>query len=84
MAHGYTERMAQVAVRLPERLVDEIDQAAARSQSTRSDVIRDALEQYLYRLACERDAAMYAQQPLTDSELSLADDPDGWSPTPAW
>ncbi|MFN2581199.1 MAG: ribbon-helix-helix domain-containing protein [Candidatus Dormibacteria bacterium] len=76
--------MAQVALRLPDRLMDEVDSVAAARNATRSDVIRAALEQYLYRLACERDAAIYEGQPLTDKELALADDPDGWSITPQW
>jgi Arc/MetJ-type ribon-helix-helix transcriptional regulator len=76
--------MTQVAVRLPDRLVHEIDDAAERMHATRSDLIRRAVEQYVYRLACERDAVVYERQPLTDSELALADDPDGWSTTAAW
>ena len=76
--------MAQVAVRLPDRMVDEIDDVAGAQHATRSEVIRKALELYIYRLACERDAAAYQGQPLTDAELVLADDPDAWSPTPEW
>jgi hypothetical protein len=38
----------------------------------------------LYWLACERDARQYEHLPLTDGELSLADDPDAWSGTPQW
>ena len=76
--------MTQVAVRLPESLVREVDDVAERLQSSRSDLIRKALEQYLYRLACEHDATVYERTPLTEAELTLADDPDGWSPTPQW
>lgn len=76
--------MTQVAVRLPERLVREVDDVAQRLQSSRSELIRTALEQYLYRLACEHDAAVYERTPLTEAELALADDPEGWSPTPQW
>jgi len=76
--------MTQVAVRLPESLISEVDDVVARLHLTRSDVIRRALEQYLYRLACERDAAIYELSPLTDAELALADDPEGWTPTPQW
>lgn len=76
--------MPQVAVRLPESLVREVDDAAERLHASRSDLIRRALEQYLYRLACERDAALYELTPMTDAELALADNPDGWSPTPQW
>jgi predicted transcriptional regulator len=76
--------MTQVAVRLPESLVREVDDVAGRLHSSRSDVIRRALEQYLYRLACERDAAVYEMKPLSDAELALADATDGWSQTPQW
>jgi hypothetical protein len=31
------------------------------------------VELYLYRLACERDARIYEEMPLTDDELALAD-----------
>jgi hypothetical protein len=47
-------------------------------------VVRRALELYLYRLACERDAERYEQVPLGEEELALADDERGWSETPAW
>ena len=76
--------MPQVAVRLPESLITAVDQAANRLQATRSDLIRRALELYLYRLECQRDAAVYEQLPLTDAELALADDAEGWSTTPQW
>ena len=76
--------MTQIAVRLPETLVREIDEVAERLRSSRSDLIRIAVEKYLYRLACERDGSAYARTPLTDGELALADDPGGWSPTPQW
>jgi Arc/MetJ-type ribon-helix-helix transcriptional regulator len=74
----------QVAVRLPAEQVEAIDALVGRSHGSRSDVIRRALELYLYRLACERDAQRYAELPLTESELALADDQRGWSATPAW
>ena len=55
-----------------------------RIHATLSDVSRRALELYLYRLACERDAAVYERLPLTGAELTLADDLEGWSTTPQW
>ncbi|MBV8529120.1 MAG: ribbon-helix-helix protein, CopG family [Candidatus Dormibacteraeota bacterium] len=76
--------MAQVAVRLPDPLIVEVDHVASRIRSTRSDVIRRAVELYVHRLACERDAAIYERQPLTEAELAVADDPGGWSTTPSW
>ena len=76
--------MTQVAVRLPASLVREVDDVAERLRSSRSDVIRIAVEQYLYRLASERDAAAYELTPLTDAELALVDDARGWIRTPRW
>ena len=46
--------------------------------------MRRAIELYLYRLACERDACRYEALPLTDAELALADDPQAWAGTPEW
>lgn len=74
----------QVAIRLPADQVERLGRVAKGLHSSRSEVIRRALELYLYRLDCERDASVYARQPLTPSELALADDADGWKDTPAW
>ena len=71
----------QIAVRLPEALVQQIDELAG---TTRSEAVRRALEAYVYRLQCERDAQIYARRPLTPSELAMADDPNGWEATPSW
>jgi Arc/MetJ-type ribon-helix-helix transcriptional regulator len=75
---------SQVAVRLPVEQLKAIDELVGRGHGSRSEVIRRALELYLYRLACERDAQRYAELPLSEVELSLADDDRGWSATPAW
>jgi Arc/MetJ-type ribon-helix-helix transcriptional regulator len=74
----------QLAVRLPDELVRRMDDLVPGVHPTRSDAVRRAIELYLYRLDCEEDARRYGQQPLKDSELALADDPDAWSATPAW
>jgi metal-responsive CopG/Arc/MetJ family transcriptional regulator len=73
----------QVAVRLPEELVARID-LVVEPNSSRSEVIRKAIEAYLYLKACEADAEVYARLPLTDKELALADDPEVWSTAPPW
>ena len=81
----YAWRMTiQIAVRLPEDLVRQLDAVVAGAHDSRSDAVRRAIELYVYRLACERDAQRYAELPLTDAELALADDSDAWSGTPAW
>lgn len=74
----------QIAVRLSDELITQLDQVVAAGHQSRSEAVRRAIELYLYRLACERDAQRYEQLPLTDAELALADDPDAWSGTPAW
>jgi len=74
----------QVAVRLPDDLIDQLDALVPATHPSRSEAVRRAIELYLYRLACEHDARQYARLPLSDAELSLADDPDAWSDTPPW
>ena len=75
---------AQVAVRLPEDLVDRLDALVPDTHASRSEAVRRAIELYLHRVAAERDAQLYAERPMTDAELALADDPDGWSTTDPW
>jgi Arc/MetJ-type ribon-helix-helix transcriptional regulator len=43
-------------VRLPDDQVARIDRLVGVLLTSRSDVIRRAIELYLYRLACEHDA----------------------------
>lgn len=74
----------QIAVRLPDDLVERLDALVTGTHESRSELIRRSIELYLYRLECEADAARYAADPLSESELALADDPSGWSGTPAW
>lgn len=74
----------QLAVRVSRSLVDELDALVPEVHATRAEAVRAAVESYLYRLACERDAQRYAELPLTDDELVLADDEDAWKSTPAW
>ena len=74
----------QLAVRLPDELVDRLDALVPTTHTSRSEAVRRAIELYLYRLACEADARQYEGRPLTDAELALADDRDGWSDTPPW
>ncbi len=74
----------QLAVRVPNELVEGLDQLVPERHATRAEAVRAAVENYLYRVACERDAQRYAEEPLADDELALADDPDAWSVTPSW
>lgn len=75
---------AQMALRLPQELLARLDELVPDTHRSRSDAVRRAIEVYLYRLACEHDAFLYDQNPLTETELALADAPDAWSATPPW
>jgi Arc/MetJ-type ribon-helix-helix transcriptional regulator len=74
----------QIAVRLPDELVSRLDALVPGTHESRSDAIRRSIEVYLHRVASEQDVLRYEQMPLTDAELALADDADGWAGTPAW
>ncbi len=74
----------QLAIRVPNELVEALDRLVPERHATRAEAVRAAVEAYLYRVACERDAQRYAAKPLTNDELALADDPDAWSATPSW
>ncbi len=58
-------------------LAEELDAAAAESGRPRSDLLNQAVREYLYRLRCERDAEHYALHPLTPAETTA------W-PNEAW
>ena len=67
---------------------DDDDAKAAQRWSERlgidrSELLRDALRRHLVRLAGENDAAKWAETPLTDTELALADIAD-WGPVEDW
>jgi len=74
----------QIAVRLPEDLISQLDALVPGAHQSRSQAVRRAIEVYLAWLANERDATVYERLPLTDAELALADSPDAWVGTPAW
>jgi metal-responsive CopG/Arc/MetJ family transcriptional regulator len=65
---------SQVAIRLPDELIAQLDALVPPTHQTRSEAVRRAIELYLYWLACEHDARQYERFPPTDAELSLADD----------
>lgn len=74
----------QMALRLPDDLLHQLDALVPATHPSRSEAVRRAIEVYLYQLACERDAVRYDEMPLTPAELALADDPNAWSGTPPW
>ena len=63
--------MTQVTIRLADGLVSELDVVAGEIRSTRSGVIRRAVEHYLYGLACERDVSLLDRLPLSMDESPL-------------
>jgi Arc/MetJ-type ribon-helix-helix transcriptional regulator len=75
---------SQIAIRLPDELVAQLDALVPGTHESRSDAVRRSIELYLYRLECERDAERYERHPLSDDELALADDPGAWAGTPPW
>lgn len=74
----------QIALRLNDDQLAAIDALVPNLHPSRSEVIRQAVALYIYRLACERDAEAYTAVALADGELALADDPAAWAGTPAW
>ena len=58
-------------------LAKELDAAAAEAGVSRSDLLNQAVREFLYRLRCERDAERYALHPLTTAETAA------W-PNEAW
>ncbi len=79
-----TRSSTQIALRLPSASLAAADALVPERHRSRSEVIRRALDLYLYRIECERDAEAYQHEPLTDDELALADDDRAWESTPAW
>ena len=71
----------QVAVRLPKSQLGQIDALVGHLHESRSDVLRRALDLYLYQLECERDAAIYQRLPLSADELAFA---SSWENAPEW
>lgn len=49
----------------------------------KSELLRDALHRHLVRLASEHDASTWAQHPLTEDEVALADVAD-WGAAEDW
>jgi Arc/MetJ-type ribon-helix-helix transcriptional regulator len=74
----------QLAVRLPEELIQQLDELVPKTHANRSEAIRRAIELYLYRLACERDVEIYERFPLTEEEMAQANSPEVWSTLPPW
>ena len=68
--------------------VDEPEAAAAQEWAERlgldrSELLREALRRHLLRLASERDAETWQQNPLTPEERSLTEIEE-WGPAEDW
>ena len=75
---AYTDRMTQtLSFRAETSLAEELDAAAVEAGVPRSDLLNQAVREFLYRLRCERDAERYALHPLTAAETAA------W-PNEAW
>jgi Ribbon-helix-helix protein, copG family len=53
-----------------EKLAVALAGEAARSGKTESQLIERAVKDLLYRLACQRDAEIYARVPLSAEEMA--------------
>lgn len=73
----------QLAIRVSDEQMAAIDRLVPSVHGTRTELIRRAVDLYLYRLACERDAQRYEELPLTDDELSMSAAAN-WVSSPAW
>jgi hypothetical protein len=76
--------VAHLTIFLPDVLLRQLDALVPALHTTRSEAVTRAVELYLYRLACERDANIYERFPLTDDEMAFAADPEVWSTAPPW
>ena len=73
----------QLAIRVSDEQIAAIDRLVPAVHGTRTELIRRAIELYLYRLECERDAQRYEEMPLTADELSISAAVN-WASAPAW
>lgn len=72
-----------LSFRVAEGEAEEVRRWAEALGVERSEFLREAVHGYLVRLRSELDAAQWEKQPLTDSELSLAEIAD-WGPAEDW
>lgn len=75
--------MTMLSFRVEESTALEAQAWAERLGVDKSDLLRDALRRHLLRLASERDAETWQQQPLTPDECSLTSIED-WGPAEDW
>lgn len=78
--------MSAVTIRLPEKLAKDLDQAAKQERSTRSDLLRQALEAYLRgrREAAELEKHKAAAKHIDQAESRALAEEDLLPGNEAW
>lgn len=79
----YTKCMTMLSFRVEEPEALEVRAWAERLGVDRSELLREALRRHLLRLATERDAQIWAEQPLSSEERSLSAI-EHWGPAEDW
>lgn len=75
--------MTMLSFRVDEEDAGRAQEWAERLGVDRSELLRDALRRHLLRLASQQDAMIWAEQPLSEGEASLAALAD-WGPAEDW
>ncbi len=75
--------MTMLSFRVDERQAREVQSWVERLGVDRSELLREALQRHLLRLASERDAETWQRQPLTPDEQSL-NEIETWGPAEDW
>ncbi len=75
--------MTMLSFRVDEVEASEAQRWADELEVDRSELLREALHRHLTRLASERDAIIWLDQPLTVGESALAQLAD-WGPADDW
>jgi len=63
--------MTTVSFRADDATIAALEAEAERAGASKSELLLRAVREFLYRLACERDADLYGRAPLTESETEL-------------
>ena len=79
---GYYQHMKAVQVVLDEELLEQADRQVRRDKRNRSQLIRDALRDYLARIRTreleERDRSGYERMPVEPGEFDVWDEEQAW------
>lgn len=75
--------MTMFSFRVEEAAAEEATRWAQRLGMDRSELLREALHQYLVRLRAEDDVEAWLKMPMTGDEQSLAEISD-WGPAEDW